>query len=134
MAAPERLPVLAIVNASDEITRMLAALFRLEGFRVVTALPADLRRGQPDPSAFLRQHEPAVVVWVISIPYEDHWAFFQSVQASEAGRACRFVVTTTNKRALDRLVDPTPAQEIVGKPYDLDALLDAVRRAVAPEP
>ena len=129
MAAPKRLPVLAIVNASEEITRMLAALFRLEGFRVVTAIPADLTRGQPDPSAFLRQHEPAVVVWDISIPYEDHWAFFQSVQASDAGRARRFVLTTTNKRVLDRLVGPTPAQEIVGKPYDLEALVAAVRRA-----
>jgi hypothetical protein len=40
------------------------------------------------------------------------------------------VLTTTNKRALDALVGRTPAQELVGKPFDLDALVQAVRRAL----
>ena len=42
-----------------------------------------------------------------------------------------FVLTTTNKPALDALVGPTDALEIIGKPFDLDQLVAAVRRALA---
>ena len=129
MVTPQRIPVLAIVNASEEVTAMLAALFRMEGFRVVSAFPIDLKRGQPDPATFLRQHAPQVVVWDIGIPYEENWAFFQLVQENEADHGGRFVVTTTNKAALERLVGATAAHEVLGKPYDLNELVAAVRRA-----
>ena len=46
------------------------------------------------------------------------------------GQTCRFVLTTTNKAVLERLVSPTPAHELVSKSYDLDALVAAVRRAL----
>jgi DNA-binding NtrC family response regulator len=41
------------------------------------------------------------------------------------------LLTTTNKDALAECVGSTEALEIVGKPYDLDELLTAVRRALA---
>jgi hypothetical protein len=40
------------------------------------------------------------------------------------------VLTTTNKRVLEPLAGPTPAHELVGKPFDLGVLVDAVHRAV----
>jgi DNA-binding NtrC family response regulator len=46
-----------------------------------------------------------------------------------AGR--RWVLTTTNKGALDELVGSTPALEIIGKPFDLDQMLETVKRAFA---
>ena len=130
MTAPHPIPVLAVINTSEDITELLSAVFHMEGFRVVAAYVRDLRRGQPDLAAFLRQHQPQVAVWDIAIPYEENWAFFQSVQQGEVGQACRFVLTTTNKAVLERLVGPTPAQELVGKPYDIDELVTAVRRAL----
>jgi hypothetical protein len=41
------------------------------------------------------------------------------------------VLTTTNERALSECIGSTDALEIVGKPYDLDQLLTAVKRALA---
>jgi hypothetical protein len=50
-------------------------------------------------------------------------------------RGRQLVVTTTNKRALE-LVGETGAIEIIGKPYDLDHVVDAVKKAagISPEP
>jgi hypothetical protein len=45
-------------------------------------------------------------------------------------RGLRFIITTTNKPALDRLVGDTEALEIIGKPYDLQRVTDAVRSAL----
>ena len=134
MTAPQPIPVLAIINTSADITELLTAVFRMEDFRVVAVYVPDLKGAHPDLGAFFRQHQPQVAVWDIAIPYEENWAFFQSVQHSEVGQACRFVLTTTNKAVLERLVGPTPAQELVGKPYDLDELVTAVRRALEAPP
>lgn len=128
----DALPILvvAIVNTSEELSAMLAAVFRMEGFRTVVAYIPDLKRGQPSIEAFLAQNRPHVVVWDIAIPYEENWAFFQTVSQSEIGQRYRFVLTTTNKAALERLVGETPAHELVGKPFDIDEIVAAVRRAV----
>ena len=134
MTARQRIPVLAVINTSEEITELLTAVFRMEGFRVVAVYVPSLKRDQPDIAAFFRQHQPQVAVWDIAIPYEENWAYFQSVLHSEVGQACRFVLTTTNKAALERLVGPTPTHEVAGKPYDLDHLVAAVRRALEAPP
>jgi hypothetical protein len=43
------------------------------------------------------------------------------------GRA--FVVTTTNKRALEELIGPNDVVELLCKPYDLQQIVDACTSA-----
>ncbi len=49
---------------------------------------------------------------------------------SEAGQGRTYILTTTNKCALEAFVGEAPALELMGKPYDIDTLVDAVRRAL----
>jgi DNA-binding response OmpR family regulator len=130
MTSAPTIPTLGLVNTSEEITDLLGAVFRMEGFRVVSAYVLDFKREQQDFEAFLRPHQPQVVIWDIAIPYKENWTFFQAVAQSEAAQGCRFVLTTVNKRALDGLVGETPAHELLGKPYDLDVIIAAVQRAL----
>ena len=44
------------------------------------------------------------------------------------GRA--FVITTTNKKALDDLIGPSDVVELLCKPYDLEQIVQAVNRAL----
>ena len=53
------------------------------------------------------------------------------MRSAEPMTALQFVLTTTNKPALDKLVGETEALEVIGKPYDLRQVVDAVRAALA---
>ncbi len=129
-AAMPAAPVVAIINTSEDIVAFLRELLAADGFRPVTGFVPDFREGRQDLDAFLQEHDPAVIIWDIGFPYDRNWAYFQEVRGSDAARGRRFVLTTTNKRALEELVGPTPAHELIGKPYDIEALLGAVHRAV----
>ena len=122
-------PLLAIVDSSVDVATVLACAAADEGYRAVTACARALRAGEHDLAAFLREHEPDVVIWDIALPYEANWRYVQAVRARDIMADCPLVLTTTNKRALDSLVGPTEAIEIVGKPFDLGEVFAAVRRA-----
>lgn len=123
-------PTIAVVNSNQDTTEMLRASLQDHGFTsVVIAHVTEIKRGVTDVVEFVQTHEPEVFVWDISLPYEENWRFVHMLMGHEAIRGRRFVLTTTNKRALESLVGKTEALEIVGKPYDLQQVITAVRRA-----
>ena len=121
-------PLVACCNSSEDIVALLADVLKHEGFRAVTHVsPATLG---PDPTInFLTQVRPHACIYSVSLPYEASWTNFQQVRQALPG--CAWVVTTTNKRALDTLVGPTDTIEIWGKPFDIDDVVASVRRALA---
>ena len=128
-------PVVAVIDTSEDVVAFLTQVLEEEGYRPVVGYVVDFREGRQDLAAFLAEHRPAAVIWDIGFPYAPNWAFFQTVQGSAVAHECRFILTTTNKPALEDLVGPTPTHELLGKPYDLDQLLTAVQQAVvAPSP
>jgi DNA-binding NtrC family response regulator len=87
-----------------------------------------LRYGSAPVIEFLRQLRPDVVVYTVALPFRESWAEFQRLRA--AVPSIDYVLTTTNKEALDEIVGPTEAFEIIGKPFDIDQVVAAVRRAL----
>lgn len=123
-------PTIAVVNSNEDTTEMLRAALQAHGFSsVVIAHVTEIKRGETDFLAFIATHDPRVFVWDISIPYEENWRFTRLILNNEQMKGRRLVLTTTNKRALDAMVGPTEALEIIGKPYDLDQVVRAVKKA-----
>jgi CheY-like chemotaxis protein len=113
---------------------MLRVVLEGAGFHVVDAQARDVRTGVLDLGEFVERHRVSVVLYDVALPYEENWRALEGWRASPALARTPFVVTTTNQRALEGLVGQTGAVEIVGKPYDLQRVVDVVRRAVGAVP
>jgi CheY-like chemotaxis protein len=120
----------ALFNSSEDTVEILRYVFEGAGFQTVAGHVPDVKRGQMDFLAFLERHDPVAVVIDISMPYADNWKFVRLLRDLESLHGRAVVLTTTNKRALDEMVGPTETIEIVGKPYEPDIVLEAVRKAI----
>jgi CheY-like chemotaxis protein len=124
--------VVAVFNTSEDTIEMLRQLFEHRGVVVVTAFTHALRDGRTDLEALMRQHRPNVVVYDIALPYEQNWRLFQHIRSSPVCAGVPFVLTTTNTAQVRKVAGADePIHEIVGKPYDLELLVNTVEGAVA---
>ena len=122
--------VVGVFNTSEDIVDLLRVVLEQAGYVAVTALTHRLRDGQTDLEALMRQHRPQIIVYDIGPPYEQNWRLFQHIRASPACRGVRFVLTTTNLAQVRTVAGPEQClYEIVGKPFDLEEVVGAVRRA-----
>jgi len=125
-------PVVALFNASDDTVEMVQRMLDASGIHcLVNCRFADLRKGVVDFAGYLREHDPHVVIFDISPPYEQNWAFFRTFRDDTAMRGRSLVLTTTNKQRLDEVVgQDSLAIEVVGKPYDLQQITSAIVAAL----
>jgi CheY-like chemotaxis protein len=124
-------PTIAVFNSSDDTVELLRTALEAEGFQTVAGHIPDVKKGDLDLIDFVNHHAPAVILYDISPPYDANWRFLRLVRSSESLKKHQFVLTTTNKPALEQLVGETEALEIIGKPYDLRQVVEAVRTALA---
>jgi hypothetical protein len=130
----QTVPVVAIVNTSDDLVKVLRDELVTRGYNVATAHIRDIKAGRVDFGAFLTAHDPAVTIYDIAVPYEDNWTFFRTLRKIPEAQDRVFVVTTVNKRVLDARVGVTDTIEIQGgRADDLDGVLDAVEKYLRPQ-
>jgi DNA-binding response OmpR family regulator len=131
MSDPKHDKVIAVVNSNEDTVEMLRNCLQQNGFSsIVTGHVNDFKRGTSDFPGFVAEYDPKVIVYDISIPYDQNWTFLRLLLDTDSMRGRKVVVTTTNKDRLEELVGPTQAIEIVGKPYDLERIVGAVKSAI----
>lgn len=130
MPDPILRPVVAVFNSSDDMVELLRMMLESNGFVVVSGHIADLRRAKLDLQAFVAQNRPAAVVYDLVPPYDRQWAFLDHLRQVSPLREVPFVLTSTNASMARELAGRTEQViEILGRPFEMEALLAAVRRA-----
>jgi DNA-binding response OmpR family regulator len=121
----------AVVNSSEDTVEMLRQALQSAGFTsIVTGHVTNFKSGADDFPRFVELYDPRVFVYDVSFPYDKNWTFLRLLLDSEHMRGRKVVLTTTNKKRLEEMVGPTEAFEIVGKPYDIDEIVRAVKIAI----
>ena len=124
-----------VFNASDDTVDMLTAFFRVLGFDAAgEAWPARNPLSVEIVQDFVRRHQPDVIVFDVSFPYDQNWMRYREFRQADGVREIPIVLTTTNTKALHDIVGATEAFEIVGKPYDLDELATIVKGVLSKLP
>ncbi len=122
--------MIAVINMHVEIVDMLQLALEDEGFRSVGRTIPELERGDQSLLGFLDEHDPRVIIYDVSPPYPENWERFQTAREVQVFRGRTVMLTTTDHDSLERLIGPTESFVIFSKPFELGALLDAVREAV----
>ena len=124
--------VVALFNASDDTVDMVQRMLGASGLHCLVGCHfTDLKKGAVDFVRYMARHEPDVLIFDISPPYLENWQFFKTLRDGKAMNGRGLVVTTTNKDRLDEAVGAdSEAIEIVGKPYDLDQIKEAIHASL----
>jgi urea transport system substrate-binding protein len=108
-----------VVDDDEGILFTIAQALELDGYQVKTAM-----NGAQALSAVERSR-PDLVLLDMRMPVMDGWAFTAAVRAR--GLDFKIVVMTATPD-VRRWADEVHADGFLGKPFDLDALLDLVQR------
>jgi CheY-like chemotaxis protein len=126
--------VVAVFNTNSELVDMLRAAFERAGMTVVAAR----MNGTPRDTyiaGFVARHQPDVIVYDLAPPYDRSRQLLDRVRDLPAMRSRQFVITSTNAAAANALSrSPDGIFEIIGQPYDIDAITTAVKQASRARP
>ena len=123
--------VIALFNASDDTIDMVQNLLTKAGGSqsLIWCHFADLKKGIMNFEKYMEKHNPEVVIFDISPPYDENWKFFKTMRAAKTMRGRGSVLTTTNKLRLDEVLgEDSHALEVVGKTADLAAIDMAIKQ------
>ena len=82
--------------------------------------------------AFLEAHDPRVIVYDLPVPSRGTGTSSGSCRQTDALRKRTWILTTTDKKALDAAVGASDVIEIVfGEPYSIGEVVEAVHHALS---
>ena len=132
MADGPRRRRVVVFNASEDTVDLLTTFFGVLGLDAAgETWPARNPLSVEIVQDFVRRHQPDVIVFDVSFPYDRNWIRYCEFRQADGVRDIPTVLTTTNKDALHNIVGTTEALEIVGKPYDLDELATTVKHVLS---
>jgi CheY-like chemotaxis protein len=127
---PQPRHVVAVLNCSQDTIALLWRCLERAGFIVVGGQTPLFRDGKLNFHRFVADHRPQVIVYDITVPYEQSWAMYEHFRSRPVCRGIEFVLTTTNIARVREVAGPEPVvYEIVGKPEDLERVVVAVKAA-----
>jgi len=121
--------IVALFNASDDTIDMVQKLLTDSGRdqTLIWCHFADLKKGIVNFDKYISKHNPEVVIFDLSPPYDENWQFFKTMRDSTAMNGRGIVLTTTNKDRLDEVLGrDSKALEVVGKTEDLQQIDEAI--------
>ena len=125
--------VVAIFNGNEDVVELLRLALDGAGFLPVSGYLPGAVRGELNLTTFVARHRPAVIVYDLAPPYDRNWRLLNHLRELPELAGQRFVLTSTNPARVKEIVGTDEnILEIVGKPFDLDQLIAAIRAAVDP--
>ena len=122
--------VVALFNASDDTIDMVQTLLTASTSNqtLIWCHFADLKKGIVDFAKYMDKHNPEVVIFDLSPPYDENWRFFKTMRDARTMKGRGVVLTTTNKNRLDEVLgEDSHALEVVGRPRDLQQIDAAIK-------
>ena len=122
--------IVALFNASDDTIDMVQKLLTDSGRdqTLIWCHFADLKKGIVDFEKYMAKHNPEVVIFDISPPYDENWKFFKTMRDAKVMKRRGIILTTTNKNRLDEVLgEDSHALEVVGKAKDLREIDNAIK-------
>lgn len=120
--------VVAVINSTADIVDILELCLQDEGFNTTGGLIPEFKRGQRNMLTFMEEHNPDLIIWDIAPPYEQNVIFLEMIQNLKVMEGRKWVYTTTNISALRQFSEKFKALEIIGKPMDLQVIIEAVKK------
>jgi DNA-binding response OmpR family regulator len=122
--------LVALFNASDDTIDMVQKLLTDSGGdqTLIWCHFADLKKGIVNFGKYMDKHNPEVVIFDLSPPYDENWQFFKTMRDAKTMQGRGIVLTTTNKNRLDEVLgEDSKALEVVGRPKDLHQIDAAIK-------
>jgi len=122
--------IVALFNASDDTIDMVQKLLTASDSdqTLIWCHFADLKKGVVDFGKYMDKHNPEVVIFDLSPPYDENWRFFNTMRDAKTMKGRGVVLTTTNKNRLDEVLgEDSHALEVVGRPKDLQQIDAAIK-------
>ena len=129
-STPTAAGIVALFNASDDTIDMVQKLLTDAGGEqtLIWCHFADLKKGIVNFPKYMARHNPEVVIFDISPPYDENWTYFKKMRDSSTMKGRGIVLTTTNKARLDEVLgEDSHALEVVGKAADLELIKAALK-------
>ena len=117
---------LLLLNNQPDTVTLLSDWFGALGASVHDLRALDLCHHVDESRQLLNTIRPDVVLFDLSIPYEQSWLCFKYLSEIALFGPAPMILTTTNRRAVDQIIGSTDAFEILGTPQDLWHLQELV--------